>query len=83
MKIRRPDEIRMGDKKMTEYKTRRRKSKFRRKVKNVILMAITYAALAAAVIVVAMGVFTVATVSVAVASVIWIWLFYIANAVAA
>ena len=63
-------------------KTRSKKSKFRRKLKNFILMGITNLALAAMIIVVAAGEFTATTLIVGVASVIWILLFYVANAVA-
>ena len=63
-------------------KTRSKKSKFRRKLKNFILMAVTNLSLAAMIIVVAAGEFTPTTLIVGVAAVVWILLFYIANAVA-
>lgn len=64
-------------------KTRSKKSKFRRKIKNFILMTVTNLALAAMIIVVAAGEFTATTLIVGVAAVVWILLFYVANAVAA
>lgn len=63
-------------------KTRTKKSKFRRKLKNFILMTVTNLSLAAMIIVVATGEFTATTLIVGVAAVVWILLFYIANAVA-
>lgn len=80
-KIRRPDKNPDGGQKMTG-KTRTKKSKFRRKLKNFILMTVTNLSLAAMIIVVATGEFTATTLIVGVAAVVWILLFYIANAVA-
>ena len=63
-------------------KTRRRKSKFRRKLKNFVLLTVTNLSLAAMIIVVAAGEFTATTLIIGVAAVTWILLFYVANAVA-
>lgn len=63
-------------------KTRSKKSKFRRKLKNFVLLTVTNLSLAAMIIVVAAGEFTATTLIVGVAAVVWILLFYVANAVA-